>query len=143
VAWRIATWHVILLKTQEPLLYGMHFFYLLRSLLVTWVLISSGLLAHVAHTSRTMRGERCVHADLKDLNGSKGKAGAASLKKCCQEALLVMLKSEDPVLMQQEQRIYRGLTSLQAEQQASEAIKRRNMYESIDTDRPPLGDLNC
>lgn len=110
---------------------------------MTFVLISSGLEAHVAHPSRTMRVERCVHADLKDLNGSKGKAGAASLKKCCQEALLVMLKSEDPVLMQQEQRIYRGLTSLQAEQQASEAIKRRNMYESIDTDRPPLGDLNC
>ena len=82
-------------------------------------------------------------ADLKDLNGNKGKAAAASLRKCCQDALLVILKSEDPVLMQQEQRIYKGLSSLQAEPQASEAIKRRNTYASFDIDRPPLRDLSC
>lgn len=85
---------------------------------------------------------RCI-ADAKDTNGSKGRAAAASLRKCCQDALLVILKSEDPVLMQQEQRVYKGLSSLQAEPQASEAIKRRNTYASFDADRPPLRDLSC
>lgn len=55
----------------------------------------------------------------------------------------MILRSEEPVLIDQEQRIARGLSTLQAEQQASEAIKRRNTYESNDTQRSPLGELNC
>jgi hypothetical protein len=55
----------------------------------------------------------------------------------------MILRSEEPALINQEQRIVRGLSTLQAEQQAGEAVKRRNTYESNDTQRSPLENLNC
>jgi hypothetical protein len=80
---------------------------------------------------------------MSDSDGAKrGKPALASLRKACQDALLVILKSEDPALMALEQRLVRGLTALQAEQAAEEAIKRRNTYESHDTQRAPFRELN-
>lgn len=74
-----------------------------------------------------------------DANGArKGKPAKASLRKACTDALLVILKAEDPALMALEQRCVRGLSALQADQAAEEAIKRRNMYASGATERQPL-----
>ena len=68
----------------------------------------------------------------------KGKPAKASLRKACTDALLTILRAEDPALMALEQRCVRGLSALQAEQGAEDAIKRRNTYASGAKERQPL-----
>ena len=72
-----------------------------------------------------------------------GKVALASVRKACQDALLIMLRSEDAALMALEQRLVRGLTALQAELAAEEAIKRRNTYASHAFEHAFLRDLTC
>lgn len=60
----------------------------------------------------------------------KGKPALASLRKACVDALLMLLKSDAAALMELEPRIRSGLASLQMEQQAADAVKRRNTYAS-------------
>lgn len=64
------------------------------------------------------------------------------MRKACQDAMLVLLKSEEPALMELQQRLVRGLTALKADRAAEEAIRRRDTYESHVAERAPLRDVN-
>jgi hypothetical protein len=75
--------------------------------------------------------------------GSVRNTAAASLRKACVDALMLMLKSEDPALQRLEGRICRGLQTLHADEQAQDVLKRRRAYASGRLHRSPFSDLSA
>jgi hypothetical protein len=83
------------------------------------------------------------NGDASNGRGSGRNTAAASLRKACVDALMLMLKSEDPALQRLEGRICRGLQTLHADEQAQDVLKRRRAYASGRLRRSPFSDLSA
>ena len=68
--------------------------------------------------------------------------GKASARRSCVDAFVILLKSDEPWLLRQEEQLCRGLQELREGNLAQETIKRRNTYV-ISASRRHLRALIC
>lgn len=66
-----------------------------------------------------------------------GGVGQASARRSCVYALVILLKSDEPWLLEQEDQLCRGLQELNEASLASETIKRRKTYVTSASRRHP------